>query len=109
MDRIEEVKKIRHHLEYCYDEGKFSSDPNYHWSKEKIIEHALEKIYQMFEPGIVNPYKLWKKTFDELMAVNITEAVCEQFADWMGEPTPFNLKADIYYRVQKAQADGIEL
>ena len=46
---------------------------------------------------------------DELMATNITEAVCDQFGDWMGEPTPFNLKADIYYRVQQAQADGIEV
>ena len=46
---------------------------------------------------------------DELMAVNITEAVCDQFSDWMAELVPFNLKADIYYRVQKAQADGIEV
>jgi len=46
---------------------------------------------------------------DELMARNITEAVCDQFGDWMGEPTPFNLKADIYYRVREAQADGIEV
>jgi len=46
---------------------------------------------------------------DELMAKNITEAVCDQFGDWMGEPTPFNLKSDIYYRVRKAQADGIEV
>ncbi len=46
---------------------------------------------------------------DELMAKNITEAVCDQFSDWMAEPTPFNLKADIYYRVRKAQADGIEV
>ena len=46
---------------------------------------------------------------DELMAKNITEAVCDQFGDWMAEPTPFNLKADIYYRVRKAQADGIEV
>jgi len=45
---------------------------------------------------------------DELIAKNITEAVCDQFGDWMGEPTPFNLKADIYYRVRKAQVDGIE-
>ena len=46
---------------------------------------------------------------DELMAVNITEAVCEQFGDWMAEKVPFNLKADIYYRVRKAQDDGIEI
>ena len=46
---------------------------------------------------------------DKLMAENITEAVCDQFGDWMGEPTPFNLKADIYYRVRQAQEDGIEL
>ncbi len=46
---------------------------------------------------------------DELIATNITEAVCDQFGDWVGEPTPFNLKADIYYRVRKAQADGIEV
>jgi len=46
---------------------------------------------------------------NELMAQNITEAVCDQFGDWLGEPTPFNLKADIYYRVRKAQADGIEV
>ena len=46
---------------------------------------------------------------DELMATNITEAVCDQFGDWIGEPTPFNLKADIYYRVRQAQADGIEV
>ena len=46
---------------------------------------------------------------DELMAVNITEAVCDQFSDWLAEPVPFNLKADIYYRVREAQADGIEL
>ena len=46
---------------------------------------------------------------DELMAENITEAVCDQFGDWMAEPVPFNLKADIYYRVRKAQKDGIEV
>ena len=46
---------------------------------------------------------------DELMAINITEAVCDQFGDWMGEPTPFNLKAGIYYRVREAQEDGIEV
>ncbi len=46
---------------------------------------------------------------DELMAVNITEAVCDQFGDWMGEPTPFNLKADIYHRIREAQDDGIEV
>ena len=46
---------------------------------------------------------------DELMAKNITEAVCDQFGDWMGEPAPFNLRSDIYYRVRKAQKDGIEL
>ena len=46
---------------------------------------------------------------DELLAMVITEAVCDQFSDWMAEPTPFNLKADIYYRVRKAQEDGIEL
>ena len=39
---------------------------------------------------------------DELMAENITEAVCEQFSDWLAEEVPFNLKADIYYRVRKA-------
>ena len=46
---------------------------------------------------------------DELMAENITEAVCDQFSDWLNEPCPFNLKADIYYRVRKAQSDGIEI
>jgi len=46
---------------------------------------------------------------DELMAKNITEAVCDQFGDWMSEPVSFNLKVDIYYRVRKAQADGIEV
>jgi hypothetical protein len=46
---------------------------------------------------------------DKLMAVNITEAVCDQFSDWQAEPVPFNLKADIYYRVRKAQEDGIEV
>ncbi len=46
---------------------------------------------------------------DELLARNITEAICDQFGDWMGEPSPFNLKADIYYRVREAQADGIEV
>ncbi len=46
---------------------------------------------------------------DELMAASITEAVCDQFGDWMGEPTPFNLKADIYYRIRQAQAAGIEV
>jgi len=46
---------------------------------------------------------------DELMAQNITEAVCDQFGDWMAETAPFNLKADIYYRVRKAQLDGIEV
>lgn len=46
---------------------------------------------------------------DELMAVNITEAVCDQFSDWLAEPVPFNLKADIYYRVRQAQVDGIEV
>ena len=46
---------------------------------------------------------------DELMAVSITEAVCDQFSDWMAEKVPFNLKADIYYRVRKAQSDGTEV
>ena len=46
---------------------------------------------------------------DELMAKNITEAVCDQFSDWMAEPTPFNLKAAIYFRVRQAQEDGIEV
>ena len=46
---------------------------------------------------------------DELMAKNITEAVCDQFGDWMAEPVPFNLKSDIYHRVRKAQVDGIEV
>lgn len=46
---------------------------------------------------------------DELMAVNITEAVCDQFGDWLGELAPFNLRADIYYRVREAQEDGIEV
>ena len=46
---------------------------------------------------------------DELMAVNITEAVCDQFGDWMAEPVSFNLKADIYCRVRQAQEDGIEI
>ena len=45
---------------------------------------------------------------DELMAVNITEAVCDQFGDWLGEPTSFDLKADIYYRVRQAQEEGKE-
>ena len=46
---------------------------------------------------------------DKLMAENITEAVCDQFSDWLAEPISFNLKADIYYRVREAQIDGIEL
>ena len=46
---------------------------------------------------------------DELMAHNITEAVCDQFSDWLAEPVPFNLKVDIYHRVRKAQEDGIEV
>lgn len=46
---------------------------------------------------------------DELMAENITEAVCDQFGDWLAETMPFNLKVDIYYRVRKAQEDGIEI
>ena len=46
---------------------------------------------------------------DELMARNITEAVCEQLGDWLGETAPFNLKADIYFRVREAQEDGIEI
>ena len=46
---------------------------------------------------------------DELMAANITEAVCDQFSDWLAEPVSFNLKADIYYRVRQAQEDGIEI
>ena len=45
---------------------------------------------------------------DELMAENITEAVCDQFSDWLGEPTSFDLKADIYYRVRQAQEEGKE-
>lgn len=44
---------------------------------------------------------------DELMAANITEAVCAQFCDWMGEPIPFTLKADIYNRIREAQEKGI--
>ena len=46
---------------------------------------------------------------DELMARNITETVCKQFSDWLAEPVPFNLKADIYYRIRQAQEDGIEI
>ena len=45
---------------------------------------------------------------DELMARNITEAVCEQFSDWLAEQVPFNLRVAIYHRVRKAQEDGIE-
>ena len=44
---------------------------------------------------------------DELMASNITEAVCDQFGDWMAEPTPFDLKVDIYYRVLKEIKDAV--
>ena len=46
---------------------------------------------------------------DELMAVNITEAVCDQFGDWLADSVPFNLKADIYYRIRQAQDEGIEI
>lgn len=48
---------------------------------------------------------------DELMAQNITEAVCKQFADWLGcdEKVPFNLKADIYSRIRETQEKGIEI
>ena len=46
---------------------------------------------------------------DELMAKNITEAVCDQFSDWMAEETPFNLKADIYARIRETQEEGIEI
>ena len=53
--------------------------------------------------------KKYPTNTDKLMAVNITEAVCKQFSDWMAEPVPFNLKADIYHRVRKAQEDGIEV
>lgn len=45
---------------------------------------------------------------DEMMAENITEVVCDQFGDWLADVVPFNLKADIYYRVREAQIDGIE-
>jgi len=46
---------------------------------------------------------LWKQYMDELMAQNITEAVCDQFSDWLASETPFKLKADIYYRVRESQ------
>jgi len=46
---------------------------------------------------------------DEILARNITEAVCDQFSDWMAEPVPFNLKAAVYYRVRQAQEEGIEV
>ena len=46
---------------------------------------------------------------DELMAKNITEAVCDQFSDWLAEPVPFNLKADVYCRVRETQEEGIEI
>ena len=46
---------------------------------------------------------------EELVAKNITEAVCDQFADWLAEPVPFNLKADIYSQVRKAQDEDIEI
>ena len=46
---------------------------------------------------------------DELMAKNITEAVCDQFSDWLAEEVPLNLKADIYYRVLRAQSEGVEV
>lgn len=56
MKRIsEEVKKIREYLEYCYDEGKFSADPSYCWSKEIIIGYALDKICQLFPKTEDNP------------------------------------------------------
>jgi len=45
--------------------------------------------------------------FDELMAQNITEAVCDQFSDWMAEPVSLTLKADIYHRVRQAQAAAL--
>jgi len=50
-----------------------------------------------------------ERIFEELMADNITEAVCDQFSDWMAEPVPFNLKADIYIRIREAQGEGIEI
>ncbi len=46
---------------------------------------------------------------DELLAVKITEAVCDQFSDWLAKPVPLNLKADIFYRVRRAQEEGIEV
>uniref|UniRef100_A0A6M3JL42 Uncharacterized protein n=1 Tax=viral metagenome TaxID=1070528 RepID=A0A6M3JL42_9ZZZZ len=46
---------------------------------------------------------------DELMAKNITEAVCDQFSDWLAEEVPFNLKADVYIRVRETQKEGIEI
>ena len=36
--------------------------------------------------------KKYQINTDELMARNITEAVCEQFGDWMAKQVPFNLK-----------------
>ena len=46
---------------------------------------------------------------EELLARNITEAVCNQFSDWLAEPVSFNLKADIYYRVREALDEEIEV
>lgn len=44
MNKLELGEKIREELIYCYNEGQFSTEPNYRWGKAPIIEHALKKI-----------------------------------------------------------------
>ena len=44
---------------------------------------------------------------NESLASCITEAVCDQFGDWMAEPVPFDTKVDIYYRVLKEIEDAV--
>lgn len=36
-------------LKYCFDEGRYSTAPDYHWARETIETHALNKILQGLE------------------------------------------------------------
>jgi len=86
-------------------------DSKWHTHCGELTQSSQELICSLFHPkpgknGLLGDKERDNEDTtdtDKLMAGKITEAVCDQFSDWMAEPTPFNLKADIYYRVRKVQ------
>jgi len=70
----DKVEKIRENLNYCYAEGRYSTKPGYRWSKERIIEYALDQICQLFTikpedlPLQVKNERFWSMTESERSA-----------------------------------------